>query len=301
MKANFLHKTIILLSLLCCIGVTRSNAQDSVASSTVLTVRYFLASNKVPYVSVTTKKKTGRKLEAINGTPVNVYFNEVAPENLLGKTITGITGEGRVALPASFKATWDSLNEFKFVAETDAVAATVPLSADVTVKKAILVIDTASADGVRTITAQLKERSGKDWVAVKDIEIKLGIKRLLGNLTVGDAETYTADSTGTTSAEFKKDSMPGDENGNIILVARVEDNDVYGNLMVERSVPWGKAPKLEQGFWHRSLWSTGNRAPIWLLALALSIIVGVWGVVLYLIRQLFRIRKMGREASLANG
>jgi len=301
MKANFPHKTMILFSLLCCIGIHKSNAQDSVASSTILSVRYFLAGNKVPYVSVTTKKKTGRKLEAINGTNVNVYFNEAVPANLLGKTITGITGEGRVALPASFKATWDSLNEFKFIAETDSGAGSAPLSADVTVKKAILVIDTASADGIRTITAQLKERSGNDWVAVKDIEMKLGIKRSLGNLTVGDAETYTADSTGTASAEFKKDSMPGDESGNIILVAKVEDNDVYGNLVVERSVPWGKAPKLEQGFWHRSLWSTGDRAPIWLLAIAFGIILGVWGVIMYLIRQLFRIRKMGREASFANG
>jgi hypothetical protein len=41
----------------------------------------------------------------------------------------------------------------------------------------------------------------------------------------GDEETYTSDSTGMASAGFKRDSMPGDEKGNLILVVRVEDND----------------------------------------------------------------------------
>lgn len=298
MKPNFHHKGLLLISLLLHIGVGHANAQDSAAAPTVLSVRYFLPVNKVPYLSVTTKKKVGRKFEAVKGIPVNLYFSEANAANLLGKTTTDNTGEGRVALPASFKPTWDSLNEFKFVAESDSAAGVGSLSGDVTVKKAILVIDTAMSDGVRTVTAQLKERKGNEWVAVKDVEMKLGIKRLLSNLSVGDAETYTSDSTGVASAEFKKDSMPGDETGNIILLAKVEDNDNYGNLVAEKNVSWGKATQLQTGFWHRTLWSTGNRAPIWLLALALSIIIGVWGVVAYLVTQLFKIRRMGREPKL---
>ena len=59
--------------------------------------------------------KVGRKFEPVKNIPVNVYFNEATEKNLLGKIITGINGEGKISLPASFKATWDSLNEFKFV------------------------------------------------------------------------------------------------------------------------------------------------------------------------------------------
>ena len=299
MKANFLHKIVIFFLFTTCIGVGRSQAQDSVESKNTLSIRYFLSVNKLPYLSVTTKKKTGRKLEAIKGVPINIYFGEATVNNLLGKTITGTTGEGRIALPVSFKATWDSLEEFKFLAASDAVNGIESLSADVTVKKAILVIDTVTADGVRTVTAQLKEKKGTEWVAVKDIEMKLGIKRSLGNLSVGDAETFTSDSTGMASSEFKKDSIPGDDKGNIILVARVEDNDSYGNLAVEKTVAWGKPTVAEQGFWRRTLWSTGDRAPIWLLALALSIVGIVWGVIFYLLRQLFKIRKMGKAVELA--
>jgi hypothetical protein len=293
MKPNNHHKLFIIMLFLFGTAVSKINAQDSTASTTVLSVRYFLPENKIPYVDVSTKKKVGRKFEPVKGIPVNVYFSEAAEKNLLGKIITGIDGEGRVALPASFKATWDSLNEFKFVAVSDSSAGVESLSGDVTIKKAILVIDTTSTEGIRTVTAQLKEKNGNEWVAVKEIEMKLGIKRMLGNLTVGDKETYTSDSTGMASAEFKRDSMPGDEKGNLILVARVEDNDNYGNLVVEKSVPWGKSVQAETHFWHRTLWSTGNRAPLWLLFIAYSIVIGVWGTIIFLVLQIVKIKKLG--------
>lgn len=297
MKVNNHHKLFIIFLFLLGAVINKTNAQDSAAAEPVLGVRYFLSENKVPYLEVNTKKKVGRKFESITGITVNVYFNEEADQNLLGKIITGSTGLGRVAFPASFKANWDSLNEFKLVAVSEASKSMESLSSDITIKKAILVIDTIVEDGIKTMTAQLKEKNGAEWVAVKEIEMKLGLKRLLGNLSVGDAETYTSDSTGTASAGFLRDSIPGDKKGNIILVARVEDNDRYGNLVEEKVVPWGKAVQLENNFGHRTLWSTGNRAPAWLLFIALSIIMGVWGTIFYLVREVFKIKKMGKEVS----
>ncbi len=295
MKLKNHHKLFICMLFFFGTSINNLVAQDSTASPTLLGIRYFLPENKVPYLEISTRKKVGRIFEPVKGIPVNVYFNEANAANFLGKIVTGPQGVGRVALPASLKASWDSMDEFKFLAVSDSIPGEEPLSGDLTIKKAILFIDTSSAEGIRSVTAQLKEKKGNDWVPVKEIEMKLGVKRLLGNLTAGEAETYTSDTTGTASAEFKRDSIPGDEKGNIILVARVEDNDSYGNLVVEKSVPWGKAVQADTHFWHRTLWSTGDRAPGWLLFLALSIILGVWGVVFYLVRQLFKIKKMGRD------
>lgn len=296
MKVNNHHKIFILFFLLLGAGLSKAIAQDSVAAPTILSLRYFLPENKVPYIDISTKKKVGRKFEPVKGIPVNVYFGEATEEKLLGKVTTNNEGLGRVAIPASFKTTWDSLNEFKFVAKSVPSKGEESLNTEITIKKAILVIDTTFDEEIRTVTAQLKEKTGNEWVAVKDIEMKLGVKRSLGNLSVGDAETYTSDSSGLATAEFKRDSMPGDKKGNLILVARVEDNDIYGNLVVEKQAPWGKAVQAETNFWHRTLWSTGNRAPGWLLFIALSIIIGVWGTIIYLVRQLIKIKKMGKEA-----
>lgn len=58
-------------------------------------------------------------------------------------------------------------------------------------------------------------------MAVKEIERKLGIKRMRGNLSADDAETYTADSTGLAVAAFKKDAIAGDKKENIISLTSI--------------------------------------------------------------------------------
>lgn len=299
MTLNYHHKIAILGSVFLLTIVTGLTAQDSTAAATILTARYFLPENKVPSIQVETKKKIGRKFEPVAGIPVNIYFEEAVPARLLGKVTTDASGKGWVSIPPSFKSAWDSLSEIKFVANSDSMKNEPALEADVTIKKAILVIDTTNTDGVRSVTAALKEKKGNDWVAVKDVEMKLSVKRMLGNLSVGDADTYTSDSTGTASAEFKRDSIPGDQKGNLVLVASVEDNDTYGNLAIEKSVPWGTDIQINNHFWHRSLWSTASRAPVWLLFIVLSIVGGVWGTLIYLIGQIFKIKRIGKEMEKA--
>ena len=293
------HKFIILLMFLLGTSVETINAQDSAAASpTLLSINYFLPANHVPYLEVTTKKKVGRKFEPVQNISVNIYFNEAEQKNLLGKVITDTIGKARIGLPQSFRNTWDSLDEFKFLAQSDASAGQEPLSADITIKKAILSVDTTTVDGARTVTGELKEKSGNAWVPVNDIDMNLSIKRMLGNLSVGDEATYTSDSTGVSSAEFKKDSIPGDEKGNITLVAKVDDNDTYGTLLAEKTVNWGSAIQPPKDFFaQRTLWSTRSETPAWLLVTVFSIVIGIWGTIFYLVLKIIKIKKLGKATA----
>jgi hypothetical protein len=208
--------------------------------------------------------------------------------------ITDSIGKGRIGLPPSFKNNWDSLNEFKFLAQSEPLSGQETLSADITIKKAILIVDTASAEGTRMVTAELKEKNGNDWVPVKDIDMKLAVKRMGGNLSIGDKDFYTSDSTGVSSAEFKRDSIPGDQKGIITLVAEVDDNDTYGNLVTEKTVDWGKVISPQKNFFaQRTLWSIRSETPIWLLFTVWSIVIGIWGTIIYLVFQILKINKLG--------
>jgi len=102
--------------------------------------------------------------------------------------------------------------------------------------------------------------------------MKVAVKRLGGDLVVSEEETYTTDSLGMIEAEFGRDSLPGDEKGNLILVAKIDENEELGNLAVEKTVPWGIAMKTTNDFDQRSLWATGNKAPVWLLFMAYHLI-----------------------------
>ena len=163
------------------------------------------------------------------------------------------------------------------------------------ITKTKISIDTSSDGATRNIIVAISALINNEWVSAKDVEMKVGISRLGGILSAGDEETYTTDSTGTVTVELKKDSLPGDEKGNIVLAAKVEDNDQYGNLEIEKTVPWGIAVTPDKTFFdQRTLWSTRFRTPVWLLFMAYSIVIGVWGTLIYLVMQIIKVRKMGR-------
>lgn len=295
MKASYRNKLLVVLLFLLGTSAGKIFAQDTETPPTLLELKYFLPENKIPFIQVITKKKVGRKFEPVVAVPVNIYLAAVSDSNLLGKVTTDKNGWARIGIPPSLKTAWDALDEFTLVARSVPAANEDEIESELTIRKAILVIDTANDDGARTVSAQLKEKKGAEWVAVPEIEMKLKIRRLLGNLTVGDEEVFTSDESGTASSSFVKDSIPGDEKGNIVLLARVEDNDIYGNLSVEKTVPWGK-PTVKQAYsWPRTLWSTGTRAPYWLMVIAFSIVILVWGTLLYLVQQMFKVKRMGRE------
>jgi hypothetical protein len=93
---------------------------------------------------------------------------------------------------------------------------------------------------------------GTTWTPTKDVEMKVGISRSAGAiLSAGDEATYTTDSTGTATVELKKAQLPGDAKGNLVLTAKVEDNEQLGNVAAEKVVPWGVAVQPDNSFFNQ--------------------------------------------------
>jgi hypothetical protein len=78
-----------------------------------------------------------------------------------------------------------------------------------------------------------------------------------------------------------------------VLVASVVDNETYGNLTAEIIVPWGKyyAPSLK--FNERTLFARRGLTPLWLELLAYAIVVAVWTVIIYLVLQIKKLKRLG--------
>jgi hypothetical protein len=159
-----------------------------------------------------------------------------------------------------------------------------------------LLIDTATGSETKNVIATFTALENGEWIPVKDVDIKIAVKRMGGTLTIGEEATYATDSSGTVAAEFKRDSIPGDANGNIVLIATVEDNDKYGNLSVEKTAKWGAPFTYHSTFNERSLFASRNKTPVWLLFMAYFIIGIVWGTLIFLVFQIFKIKKLGKQA-----
>jgi hypothetical protein len=295
MKRTALSKTTFCLLAILLAGSIRVLAQEEATKiDLTLNLRYFMYDNKIPYLSVQSKIKVKKKFQPVPGVAMSLYLDSVSADHLVAVVKTNEQGEATAPIPPSLKQIWDQSAKHKFTVVAPAGKDYEETTNDVEISKARITIDTTTDGDAKSVKITVTELKDNKWEPVKGVELKAGIQRLGGFMTMSKEDSYTTDSTGQIVAEFKRDSLPGDASGNLVLVAKVEDNDQYGNLVVEKSVPWGVSIKPNNDFNKRTLFATRDKAPIWLLFMAYTITFSVWAVLVYLVGQLIKINKLGK-------
>ena len=265
--------------------------QDSTPPETVVKLRYFNENNSVQFISLESNLKVGKTLTAQKNKHYSLLLAD-SVETPVAKLVTNEQGVASTVIPPALKDVWNASSKFNFIARDSAGE----IAAEMTMAKARILIDTSTADSIHTITATVQTFEDNEWKPVPEVEMKLGVARMGGILSAGDEESYTTDSSGVVTVELTKKNIPGDGSGMIMLAARVDDNDLLGNLHVQKKVKWGVPTVTEKGFFEqRTLWSTRTRTPFWLLFMAYSIILGVWGTLIYLVFQLVKVIKLGKS------
>ena len=270
-----------------------ANAQDSTKLETSVNIHHYIINNSFQYLMVEARLKVNGRWQALKAQPFQLYLDSNKKECLIANVTTDSAGKAKAIIPAGLKSLWDAFSTHKFIAVTNGKSKEEESATESEITKAKILIDTSNNDGTRTVNVRVLKLENDDWAPVKDVDVKVGVKRLGGDLKVGDEETYTTDSLGQVAAEFKRDSLPGDQKGNLILVAKVEDNDQLGSLSVDKTVPWGIYIKPTSNFGQRALWAARGKSPVWLMFMAYSIVLAVWGVIFYLIFRVVKISQLG--------
>src|ERR1035437_7469360 len=103
---------------------------------------------------------------------------------------------------------------------------------------------------------------------LEGIEVRFYVKRFFSLLPlIPNGKAVTTDENGEATVKFPK-ALPGDCNGTVVVIAKVEDDEKYGSLEAKDSVKWGTIISIaaQQEEWNkRSLSATGDRAPVYLL------------------------------------
>lgn len=285
-KLHFIRYSLLFIALGFVLLPIEMSAQEA---KKIVKLRYFNTDNNVQYVLLESMLKKEKVLTPNSHQSYKLYLDS-AGTNLIANLTTDETGKAKAFLPPTLKSVWDASPQHTFIV----TAGEEEIISDFAITKAKITLDTANADGTRSITATVMKMANASWVPAADVEMKIGVRRLGSILPAGDEETYTTDSSGSVTVEFKKLNLPGDQKGNLVLMARVDDNDELGNLLAVKNALWGVATKVDTGFFdRRTLWSTRFRTPYWLLFMAYSIIIGVWGTLIYLIFQVLKIKKLG--------
>ena len=145
-------------------------------------------------------------------------------------------------------------------------------------------------DSIKYITAQVNEYNldsiGKPIV---ELDLYFYVQRTFSQLPIGDYFN-TTDENGEVRIEFPHD-LPGDSAGNVIIIARIEEDDMFEGIEVTKTTSFGIPFYIDPRANKRSLTAASANAPISLLILVNGIILVVWGIIIYIFTQIYKIRR----------
>jgi len=209
----------------------------------------------------------------------------------MGRVITNARGVATLQLPETYYAASDTLYEMQFIAVLDTTPVYQDKETRLTIRKVNLETRFIDQDSLKQIRAYVTELdSGGNKVPQKNVAVKFFVDRPLSRLPIGDLYNAT-NKAGEVSVYFPTD-FPGDTAGNVTLFVRIDDNDDYGNVELSEILPWGVPIQFDDKTIARSLWASGANAPIPLLILVSALVIAVWGILFYIVYEVYQISKI---------
>ena len=123
---------------------------------------------------------------------------------------------------------------------------------------------------------------------IVDESLTVQVQRLFRPLRIGEEFNFT-DDEGSIIVPIEND-IPGVD-GNLTFEVVLYESDDYGTVKALVSSPIGIPIIDESTFDQRTMWSPRNKTPIFLLIFPNLLIIGIWGLIVYLTLNLFKLSK----------
>lgn len=157
-------------------------------------------------------------------------------------------------------------------------------------KPAALKVEFYEEDSVRFVRVIATQKDSKGAVVpVTGETVKLYVPSLFRPLPIGE---ISLDEFGTGSVEFPT-TLVGDSSGNVLVLAQIEESDLFGFVQGKNTVGWATpkhliAPERPK----RELWTPV--APLWMIFTLIIMLAGVWAHYVYAVIQLARIKRSSK-------
>ena len=159
----------------------------------------------------------------------------------------------------------------------------------VEVKPLNLRIDFIEIDSVKTIVAEAFEMDKEgNPIPLEETDVYFYAPRSFSLLPLGE-EWFEE---GRAQLNFPT-SLPGDSIGNLTIIARIEDHELYGNVEAVAVKDWGLAMPRVVIERRRGLGDTD--APLWMVYTLIVLLSVVWFHYLYVFYLMIKIKKLRRN------
>lgn len=236
--------------------------------------------------------KAGLKAK-VKGQFINLYKMKVTffqvlgdEERELGFVITDNRGKAVLNVKADSSLKADAEGKVYFKAVFAGNKAMESAEEVTEFKRARLEITPVKEDSLLSVQIRLVDIGTGEEVPVPETLVGIFVKRFFNPLKVGEG---TTDESGEALVEFPL-GLPGDSAGNLTLMAKLDENEVYGNLEATVMAPkWGEPVSNKIEDQPRALWS--SHPPIWMLITFIVLMLVVWGHYVVIVYELFRLKK----------
>lgn len=277
---------IIISGFFLSINVQNLYAQETKKNTIRLKADYIKTMNK----EIAFNLRASSKVDGSNIDVANIeltVFNEYNDDSVkLGSTITDSEGKSTFVVNDLNLIKPDSTGLYNILVSFKGNDAYKRASKSVSYKDAIIEAKIITKDSVNYITATLKD-TATDSV-LSDQILNVQVQRLFRPLRIGP-EFNSTDESGTIIVPIEE-GIPGVD-GMLTFEVVLKDNDDYGTVKAQVTAALGVPVVDESTFDERTMWSPRNKTPLFLLIVPNLITLGIWGIIIYLILNLVKIKK----------
>lgn len=262
-----------------------------------MTLSYTNMNNNGSRLMASAKAKIDRSYVGVENLKIHFYHDTAYSENYFGSMITDENGEANFPIPETFRKPLKYDSAFHFIAEFEGNENYKAAAKSIDIQNAISKLTFLEIDSTPYIEyfVGIPLDSAKSYLPVADVEVRIFVKRLFGLLPISEEFAKTNDE-GKLLVKFP-DDIYGDEKGDVTIVGKVIDHDMFGNLHYSHTIPWGIPVSSTSESWAQQswskLWSTAANAPFSLVVSVMLLISAVWLTILYVTFQTARIRNLG--------
>jgi hypothetical protein len=230
------------------------------------------------------KNKETKESFDIKGAKINFY---VGLDSIvkLGTVETNENGIAKCDIKSDFIFPKNEEGFIHFSVDFEGNDAIRGASNEVDVKDLIIELSLEEIDSVKKVTVKVVQLNGKnEKIPLNEVEMPVCVARMFSHLKLGTITLTEGEGT----FEFPS-GLPGDTAGNVVVIAKFDENEEFGTVIKSQTIGWGIATKHLNAYSPRSLWT--QVAPVWMIITLSIMLLGVWGHYVFVIIQLIILKR----------
>jgi hypothetical protein len=230
-----------------------------------------------------------RKIMPVAEIPINFYNITDSSEVLLGTASSDEEGVAIFTITRDRDLFWNKESGYSFSTSFDGNEKFRKASKNISIKEAKIEITFSEIDSTRIISAKAYEIDPSDSkrMPLNGIDLSFYVPGTFSLYKIGEGEL----NDGVCNVDFPV-TLPGDSEGNLTVIARIEESDDYGFVEGSSTKDWGMVREnfvLEE---KRGLGDTD--APLWMVYTLIVLLSAVWIHYIYVFVVIYLIKKEGK-------